>query len=190
MLHRKELVLRYAGSGWPFALMSLSSAAWAHGTDIMSALDLNSILRELRDRLAREPPPPWPDPRSMDLLQQQMQGLLDGLRRRRRSFFVDLGVGEERRRVVRELYQRLLRYGIRLAAPRLKFQTPSSYRPTLAGLCPEERASVDALTAVYVIARYGTDPPTVDQVKTAQEAYRRIEEALRRTYELGAQRSL
>jgi hypothetical protein len=122
---------------------------------------------------------------SMDLLQEQFQGLLDGLRRRRRSPFVDLEAGEERRRVVRELYQRLLQYGIRLAAPRLKYQTPTAYRPTLARLCPEESQSVEALTAVYVVARYGTDPPTIEQVKTAQDAYTRIESALHRTYEMG-----
>jgi hypothetical protein len=122
---------------------------------------------------------------SLDLLQDQVRGLLDGLRWRRRSFFVELGSDEERRRVVRELYRHLMRYAIRLSAPRLGYQTPETYRPTLTNLCPEASAAVAELTAVYVMARYGTDPPTADQVRVAREAYARIETALRSTYELG-----
>lgn len=126
---------------------------------------------------------------SLDLLQEQFRGLLDGLRRRRHALFVDLESGEERRRIVRALYRHLLGYAIRLSAPRLKFQTPNSYRRTLVGLCPQESAAVDALTEVYVVARYGIDPPTVEQVEVAQKAYARIETAVQATYELGGWRS-
>ncbi|PIE51523.1 hypothetical protein CSA37_10975 [Candidatus Fermentibacteria bacterium] len=54
MLHRKELLLRYSGSGWPFALMSLVNSAWAHRQSIMRALDLNALMAELRENLSED----------------------------------------------------------------------------------------------------------------------------------------
>lgn len=52
MLHRKELHLKYAGSGWPMALMNAVTAAWTHKESIMQTLDLNGILDELKKRMA------------------------------------------------------------------------------------------------------------------------------------------
>jgi hypothetical protein len=123
---------------------------------------------------------------SMDLLQEQVRGLLDGLRRRSRSYFVELDPGEQRRRAVRDLYQRLLGYGINLDAPRLGFQTPTAYGPRFARLAPGAGDAVDVLTEIYVIARYGTEPPSVEQVTEAQAAYERIVATLNRTYELSS----
>ena len=51
MLHRKELHLREIGPSWPFALMSSVCAAWTHGEDVLQLLDLNSLLKSLKERL-------------------------------------------------------------------------------------------------------------------------------------------
>jgi hypothetical protein len=118
---------------------------------------------------------------SADLLREQLRGLWDALRRvGREPFFVDLGTEGDPRRAVREMYQRVMGLAIRRDLPRQKQQTPATYSPTLASLCPEERASVEELTRVYAVARYGTVPPTEAQVQSAREAFTRIESALRR----------
>ncbi len=55
MLHRKELQLKYTGSGWPGALMNAVTTAWAHNEDIMTTLDLNLLLDGLKSRMAKNP---------------------------------------------------------------------------------------------------------------------------------------
>lgn len=121
---------------------------------------------------------------SADLLQEQLRGLWNALRRRRRqSIFVDLGPVGDPRRLVREMYQRVLALAMDRDRPRQKQQTPETYSPTLASLCPEEQASVEELTRVYAVARYGTAPPTDAEVQTARAAFERIQSALRRTEE-------
>jgi hypothetical protein len=116
---------------------------------------------------------------SSDLIQEQLQGLLEALRRRRKPpFFDDLGSLADPRRAVREMYQKVLARAIRLDAPRHKQQTPTTYRPTLADLCPEQRASVDELTRVYTIARYSVDPPTSGEVEKARAAFEHVDGAL------------
>ncbi len=51
MLHRKELALKYIGSGWPMSLMSAVTAAWTHGEDIFETLDLTGLLQGLKSRM-------------------------------------------------------------------------------------------------------------------------------------------
>jgi hypothetical protein len=120
-----------------------------------------------------------------DLIQEQLKALLEGLRRRPKlPFFDDLAPAGDPRKVVRELYQQVLAQAIKLDAPRDKNQTPATYRPTLAELCPEETASVSELTEIYAIARYSGDPPTLAQVGDAQTAFRRIDQALQRRIKL------
>jgi hypothetical protein len=122
---------------------------------------------------------------SAELLKEQLRGLWDALRRnRRQSFFVDLGSADDPRRAIREMYQRVMGLAIKRDLPRQKEQTPAAYSPTLASLCPEERASVDELTEAYAVARYGTVPPTETQVQAARQAFARIESALHRYDEL------
>jgi hypothetical protein len=117
---------------------------------------------------------------TMDLLRSQIGGILDGLRRRGPPpLFLEPGDPGDPRRVVRELYQQLLARAIDLGSPRRRGQTPAAYQSTLLQFCPEERASLETLTRVYVVARYGTLPPTGDQVQAAQEAYTRIDNALK-----------
>jgi hypothetical protein len=118
---------------------------------------------------------------SVDLLREQLRGLWDALRRvGRESFFVDLGPESDPRRAVREMYQHVMDLAIKRDLPRQKQQTPATYSPTLASLCPEEHTSVEELTQIYAVARYGMVPPTEAQVRSAREAFARIESALRR----------
>jgi presequence protease len=55
MLHRKELHMREIGSGWPYALMTAATTAWAHEESIMHSLDLSWMFESLRQRLEKEP---------------------------------------------------------------------------------------------------------------------------------------
>jgi hypothetical protein len=68
---------------------------------------------------------------------------------------------------------------IRLQVPRKRGETPNAYQNELSYLCPEERTSLETLTRVYVVARYGVEPPTHEQVEAAQEAFGRVDAALR-----------
>ena len=49
MLHRKELHLRAIGASWPYSVMSSVCAAWTHGEDIFKSLDLNFLLKSLKE---------------------------------------------------------------------------------------------------------------------------------------------
>jgi hypothetical protein len=116
---------------------------------------------------------------SLDLVRSQLEGLLDGLRRPRTvPVFVDPGAPEDPRRVVRELYQRLLAKGIALDLPRSRGQTPNAYQQTLRYLCSKEQGALELLTSTYETARYGLVPLTREQVYRAQEAFAQIEAAL------------
>ena len=116
---------------------------------------------------------------SLDLVRSQLQGLLDGLQRSKPPpAFVEPGAPEDPRRVIRELYQKLLARGIALNLPRAKGQTPNTYQQTVSYLCPKEQSALEALTSAYETARYGLVPPTLEQVQAAQEAFARIETAL------------
>lgn len=55
MLHRKELAMRYIGSGWPYSLMNSVTAAWTHDESVMESLDLDRLLKELKNRLSANP---------------------------------------------------------------------------------------------------------------------------------------
>ncbi|MCK5131906.1 MAG: insulinase family protein [Candidatus Sabulitectum sp.] len=55
MLHRKELHLRAIGSNWPYSVMSSVCAAWTHGEDILQSLDLNFLLKSLKESMSRNP---------------------------------------------------------------------------------------------------------------------------------------
>jgi hypothetical protein len=117
---------------------------------------------------------------SMDLLRSQVLDLLNSLRGRRPPpMFVEAGLSDDPRRIVREIYQQVLARAIGLGSPRQPPQTPLTYQTTLRDLCPEERPSLEVLTSVYVIARYGAEPPTQDQVQAAQAAFDRIDAVLK-----------
>jgi hypothetical protein len=117
---------------------------------------------------------------SPELIKSQVQSLLKGFRRRRLSPFLDLVGEEDRRRVVREMYQHILAHTATSEMPRRKGQTPSAYKETLFSYSFEERAAWETITRVYNVARYGLFPPTQDQVQMAQDAFARIEPLLRK----------
>jgi hypothetical protein len=116
---------------------------------------------------------------SSELLQEQLKGFFDGLRRLRKPpVFAELGPPGDPRRAVREMYQEVLAQAIRLDTPRKKEQTPETYGSTLIDLCSGQEAAIRTLTRVYVIARYGVHPPTPAQVDAAQGAFQAIRTAL------------
>ncbi|MCD4706154.1 MAG: insulinase family protein [Candidatus Sabulitectum sp.] len=55
MLHRKELHLREIGSSWPYSVMSSVCAAWTHGEDVLQSLDLNYLLKNIKESMKRNP---------------------------------------------------------------------------------------------------------------------------------------
>ncbi len=55
MLHRKELHLRAIGASWPYSVMSSVCAAWTHGEDIFQSLDLNFLLKSLKELMNENP---------------------------------------------------------------------------------------------------------------------------------------
>jgi hypothetical protein len=112
---------------------------------------------------------------SLDLLQEQLKGLLDGLRRRRQSFFVSLDEHGDPRITIRAMYQKILAHAIAQRRPRGKQQTPHSYRPTLSELHPGRTSAIETLTRLYALARYGGEPPTGEQVAQAREAFSAVQ---------------
>jgi hypothetical protein len=128
---------------------------------------------------------------SWDLLKSQVSSLLDGMRKRRLSPFLELGgAADDPRRVIRAIYQQILARAIELESPRGRGQTPGAYMQTLLHLCPEERSAWETITAAYQVARYGARPPTREQVRATQEAYARIDVALQKRHELSGSYSL
>lgn len=108
---------------------------------------------------------------SLDLLQEQLKGLFDGLRRRRASMFADLGEPNDPRVAIREMYQKILAHAIVRKRPRGKQQTPHTYRPALSSLHPGRTAAIETLTRLYALARYGREPPTAEQLAEARDAF-------------------
>jgi hypothetical protein len=115
---------------------------------------------------------------SLQLLLQQLRGVLDGIRGRRVSLFVELGFAGRARRAIRKAYRRVLSRAIEIDVPRERGQTPRAYSDTLAGLCPEARSHLESLTSVYEVARYGALPPTQEQAEMAQEAFVNVDAGL------------
>lgn len=108
---------------------------------------------------------------STDLLKAQLQGLFDGLRRRRPPPFLELDSLQDTRRTVRQVYQSVLSQASALEAPRCWGQTPDHYEETLIALHPEGRGAWDTITHVYDIARYGDTPPSTEEAQAVLEAY-------------------
>jgi MFS family permease len=116
---------------------------------------------------------------SLDLLQAQLRRALGGLRRSRTGPFVPLDPGPAARRAVRLAYRRVLSRAMGQGLPRDRDQTPRAYAERLARLSPQLRSLLQSLTAAYEAARYGTVPPSADEVHAAEDASLQIEGALR-----------
>jgi hypothetical protein len=128
---------------------------------------------------------------SWSLIRSQLRNLF---RRRRKAqqppLFLALDLPDDPRQIVRRIYQTVLARAMDLGAPRPKGQTPDTYLGTLLRLCPGERESLETLTLVYEIARYGSVLPTRDQLRATQEAFLRIELALQSAAPEGVSRDV
>jgi MFS family permease len=116
---------------------------------------------------------------SLDLLQAQVRRTMGHLWRPRIGPFVPLDPGSAARRTVRVAYRRVLSRAIGQGIPRDRYQTPRTYAETLARLSPQLRSLLQALTAAYEAARYGTAAPSPEEVRVAQDASLQIEGSLR-----------
>ena len=116
---------------------------------------------------------------SWRLLWDQLRALMGGLRKPPPvSFFVELDPSGDPRGAIRQIYQDLLARALALDLPRSKSETPTAYVRKLWRLCPHELSSLQILTLTYTIARYGAMPPTLEDVRAAQDAHARIALAL------------
>ncbi len=115
---------------------------------------------------------------SLRLLRRQLAEALRRMRDKGAPPLVRL-VGSDRRRAVRRAYRTVLLRALALETPRHKAQTPEGYADTLVELCAGQEDALRTLTGAYGQARYGAVPPTHEQVQAAQDAYARIDAALR-----------
>ncbi|HEY63961.1 MAG TPA: DUF4129 domain-containing protein [Caldilineae bacterium] len=102
------------------------------------------------------------------------------LRRARRSVlspFLSLDGEMHTRRSIRAIYQALLAAARDRGRPRQRGQTPIEYQRSLEAALPNPHDALSAITDGYVQARYGLEPPTLEQVEKALQAWARIQSA-------------
>ena len=117
---------------------------------------------ELRDSVA-----------TRELLMKQLRALF-----RRRApaaeaadpYLALAGADDDPRLMVRRAYQAMLEWARAVSRSRGAGQTPASYAEALARAVPQGRAAIDTLTLVYERARYGAEPPTLEEARSAQGA--------------------
>ena len=95
-----------------------------------------------------------------------------------RTTFLPLDGEEAGRRRIRFVYQRFLAAMVARRQPRAPGQTPVEYAQEVGDLPPPQRAALDALTEVYVVARYALAPPTPGQVAAGEAAWAGLAPAL------------
>ncbi len=116
---------------------------------------------------------------SWGLMREQLASLL---RRTRQAapipLFWPLSGSADPRVIIREAYRKVLAIAVERGKPRARRDTPYAYLDSLAELAPDNRQDLQALTEVYVAARYDPAPPSTEQAQTAEEALRRIQASL------------
>jgi hypothetical protein len=85
------------------------------------------------------------------------------------------GSDDDPRLIVRRAYQAMLEWARQAAQGRTAGQTPSSYGEFLARAVPQGRAAIATLTLAYERARYGAEPPTLDEARGAQGALNELQ---------------
>ena len=75
---------------------------------------------------------------------------------------------------IRRLYADMLRWGAKSGFPRGSSQTPFEYQETLCLALPGHQADVRMITASYVRAKYGAQPPTEMELHTLRESRSRL----------------
>lgn len=124
---------------------------------------------------------------SWDLLKGQLTDLLRRLGARGQGQdavgprFLPLE-GQDGRRAIRELYQKLLSTTSEAGHARLPGQTPAEYSRVLAQWTPDIAEPLEELTSAYVEARYGQGEVPEEQIGRARQAWENLREPLvRRT---------
>lgn len=116
---------------------------------------------------------------SRELLLSQLKQLFKRLRSARqaeRGLYLPLQ-GAGARRVIRQAYQDFLEWGRVRVQPRAPHQTPQQYAKRLNDFSPAQQEPLDALTALYVRARYADDELTVEEAQAALAALDRLHQA-------------
>ncbi len=85
------------------------------------------------------------------------------------------GPGDDPRLIVRRAYQAMLEWARTVTQSRAAGQTPASYGEALARAMPQGRAAIHTLTGAYERARYGAEPPSLDEARTAQGALNELQ---------------
>ncbi|MCD6290502.1 MAG: DUF4129 domain-containing protein [Anaerolineae bacterium] len=123
---------------------------------------------------------------SRDLLQEQLASLWRSWASRFRrapraalSPFLSLEGEPEPRRVIRELYQALLAAAKEHGHPRRREQTPIEYQRALSDTVPGSDEPLNEMTTGYIQARYGSEPPTSEQVTRVRRAWERLRDLLK-----------
>ncbi|MFH1169609.1 MAG: DUF4129 domain-containing protein [Chloroflexota bacterium] len=78
---------------------------------------------------------------------------------------------------VRAIYRGLLLWAAKHALPREQAQTPSEYLGSLSRKFPQQGAEMQAITEIYVQARYGHSPTPSEALEAAAKAWQRIKSA-------------
>jgi len=114
-----------------------------------------------------------------DLFVDQLRSVFRGMRRRRpMAPLLALEEIEDARRMVRDMYRRMLIRMGSLGYARLPSHTPRAYERSLAPVVKGERQALRTLTEAYLLARYAPEPPTRQQVHEAARALARLEAQL------------
>ncbi|MCB0113752.1 MAG: DUF4129 domain-containing protein [Caldilineaceae bacterium] len=146
------------------------------------------VLRRLRAASEEEPEEIHESIYSNDLLQDQLAAFWQGLRNRFGQgaigpAFADLTGENDTRRTIRAVYQQVLARAQQSGHPRRSAQTPLEYAPELAETWPQPADAVRVITAGYVEARYGADPPDAATAQAVTAAWTEIEASAREAEE-------
>lgn len=151
------------------------------------------VLRQLRQRQVEEQEELRESVFTGDLLQAQLSDLWNRWRARfgpkpeEPDPFLSLAGEPDTRRLIRQIYQQLLARTKQQAIPRRQAETPRGYGQRLGTHLtshlplepdPIQPDPIQTITAGYVQARYGDEPPSAQTAQAVAQAWQQIEAAL------------